>query len=97
MHVIDCLPNVWMLDGRLVTSAERLQVQQFFQESALCNRPVVNFLFLLLLYYPTASRLCLISIIRYNECHTVAYVQSVINTHSCSKTKKLGRNDLQIQ
>jgi len=43
MHVIDCLPNVWMLDGRLVTSAERLQVQQFFQESALCNRPVVNF------------------------------------------------------
>ena len=41
IHVIDCLPNVWVLDGRLVTSAERLQVQQFFEDSALSQRPVV--------------------------------------------------------
>ncbi|XP_078656555.1 uncharacterized protein LOC144902804 isoform X2 [Branchiostoma floridae x Branchiostoma belcheri] len=40
IHVIDCLPHVWMLDGRLVTSAERLQVTQFFQDSALTDHPV---------------------------------------------------------
>ncbi|KAK7099976.1 hypothetical protein V1264_022994 [Littorina saxatilis] len=40
IHVIDCLPNVWMLDGRIVTSAERIQVDQFFKDSALKERPV---------------------------------------------------------
>lgn len=40
IHVIDCLPNVWSLDGRIVTSAERVQVMQFFQDSALTDRPV---------------------------------------------------------
>ncbi|KAK3591251.1 hypothetical protein CHS0354_010617 [Potamilus streckersoni] len=40
IHVIDCLPNVWMLDGRLITSAERLQVKHFFQDSALTDHPV---------------------------------------------------------
>ncbi|KAL8622518.1 hypothetical protein ACOMHN_034181 [Nucella lapillus] len=40
IHVIDCLPNVWMLDGRIVTSAERIQVRQFFHDSALTERPV---------------------------------------------------------
>ncbi|XP_069128141.1 uncharacterized protein [Argopecten irradians] len=40
IHVIDCLPNVWMLDGRLITSAERLQVKHFFQDSALTEHPI---------------------------------------------------------
>ncbi|XP_022101698.1 uncharacterized protein LOC110985171 isoform X2 [Acanthaster planci] len=40
IHVIDSLPNVWTLDGKIVTSAERIQVQQFFQDSALSKRPV---------------------------------------------------------
>ncbi|XP_071799635.1 uncharacterized protein [Asterias amurensis] len=40
IHVIDSLPNVWMLDGRIVTSAERIQVEHFFQDSALSERPV---------------------------------------------------------
>ncbi|XP_021342270.1 uncharacterized protein LOC110442803 isoform X3 [Mizuhopecten yessoensis] len=40
IHVIDCLPHVWMLDGRLVTSAERLQVKHFFQDSALTEHPI---------------------------------------------------------
>ncbi|ESP05535.1 hypothetical protein LOTGIDRAFT_228077 [Lottia gigantea] len=40
IHVIDCLPNVWMLDGRIVTSAERIQVKNFFQDSALSEHPV---------------------------------------------------------
>nr|XP_026690274.1 uncharacterized protein LOC104265755 isoform X2 [Ciona intestinalis] len=40
LHVIDCLPNVWMLDGRLVTTAERLQVHHFFHDSALSRHPV---------------------------------------------------------
>lgn len=40
IHVIDSLPYVWMLDGRLITSAERLQVEHFFQESALTDHPV---------------------------------------------------------
>eukprot|EP00058_Branchiostoma_floridae_P005930 XP_002591418.1 hypothetical protein BRAFLDRAFT_69981 [Branchiostoma floridae] len=44
IHVIDCLPHVWMLDGRLVTSAERLQVTQFFQDSALTDHPVTTHL-----------------------------------------------------
>ncbi|XP_078317601.1 uncharacterized protein LOC111119226 isoform X1 [Crassostrea virginica] len=40
IHLIDCLPNVWMLDGRIVTSAERLQVKHFFQDSALTSKPI---------------------------------------------------------
>ncbi|PFX19137.1 hypothetical protein AWC38_SpisGene16452 [Stylophora pistillata] len=40
MHVIDILPLVWMLDGRIITSAERAQVEQFFKDSALSDRPV---------------------------------------------------------
>ncbi|XP_064625626.1 uncharacterized protein LOC135486618 isoform X2 [Lineus longissimus] len=40
LHVIDCLPNVWMLDGRIISSAERLQVEYFFQDSALADHPV---------------------------------------------------------
>ncbi|XP_072173194.1 uncharacterized protein [Diadema setosum] len=40
IHAIDCLPNVWMLDGRLITSAERVQVQHFFQDSAVSEHPV---------------------------------------------------------
>ncbi|KAF6017993.1 hypothetical protein EB796_023674 [Bugula neritina] len=40
IHVIDCLPNVWMVDGRLVTTAERIQVKLFFDDSAVSERPV---------------------------------------------------------
>ncbi|XP_078484829.1 uncharacterized protein LOC104265755 [Ciona intestinalis] len=40
LHVVDCLPNVWVLDGRLVTTAERLQVHHFFHDSALSRHPV---------------------------------------------------------
>jgi hypothetical protein len=39
-HVIDCLPNVWMVDGLMVTSLERNQVNDFFNTSALSSRPV---------------------------------------------------------
>ncbi|ELT99411.1 hypothetical protein CAPTEDRAFT_188526 [Capitella teleta] len=39
-HVVDCLPNLWCLDGRIITSAEREQVSQFFCDSALTDRPV---------------------------------------------------------
>eukprot|EP00116_Pleurobrachia_bachei_P011899 sb/3472161/ len=39
-HVIDCLPNLWMLDGVLVTAAEREQVQRFFKSSEVLDRPV---------------------------------------------------------
>ncbi|XP_031561141.1 uncharacterized protein LOC116297119, partial [Actinia tenebrosa] len=40
LHVIDSLPNIWMLDGRIITTAERAQVSQFFKDTALCDRPV---------------------------------------------------------
>ncbi|XP_028413476.1 uncharacterized protein LOC114536318 [Dendronephthya gigantea] len=40
MHVIDSFPLVWMLDGILITSAERQQVQKFFAESELKEHPV---------------------------------------------------------
>ncbi|EDO32281.1 predicted protein [Nematostella vectensis] len=40
MHVIDSLPLIWMLDGRIITSAERAQVRQFFKDSAYSDRPV---------------------------------------------------------
>ena len=39
-HVIDCLPNVWMVDGILVTAAERDQVSRFFKNSEVLERPV---------------------------------------------------------
>ena len=38
--MIDCLPNLWMLDGVLVTAAEREQVQRFFKSSEVLDRPV---------------------------------------------------------
>ncbi|CAH1775371.1 unnamed protein product [Owenia fusiformis] len=40
IHVIDCLSNIWMLDGRIITSAERHQVEQFFNDTALSAHPV---------------------------------------------------------
>ncbi|KAJ8039853.1 Protein tilB-like [Holothuria leucospilota] len=40
IHVIDSIPCVWMLDGRLITAAERIQVEEFFQQSALSSHPV---------------------------------------------------------
>ena len=40
MHIIDSLPLIWMLDGRLITSAERRQVCRFFSESELAEHPV---------------------------------------------------------
>lgn len=40
IHLIDCLPHVWMLDGRIITSAERLQVKHFFHDSALTSKPI---------------------------------------------------------
>lgn len=39
-HVIDSLPLVWMLDGVLVTAAERQQVSRFFKNSEVLERPV---------------------------------------------------------
>ena len=38
--MIDCLPNVWMVDGILVTAAERDQVSRFFKNSEVLERPV---------------------------------------------------------
>ncbi|RNA12826.1 subfamily C member 14 [Brachionus plicatilis] len=38
-HMVDSLPNVWMIDGLLVTSAERQEVSNFFEESARSSRP----------------------------------------------------------
>ena len=38
--MIDCLPNMWMLDGVLVTAAERDQVSRFFKNSEVLERPV---------------------------------------------------------
>ncbi|KAK2178310.1 hypothetical protein NP493_548g01020 [Ridgeia piscesae] len=38
-HVIDCLPHIWTLDGRVITSTERVQVKQFFHDSALGKNP----------------------------------------------------------
>ncbi|CAI9728615.1 XP_036361594.1uncharacterized protein LOC115215773 [Octopus vulgaris] len=31
IHLIDSLPNVWMLDGKLVTASEHLEVEQLFK------------------------------------------------------------------
>ncbi|KAK3782508.1 hypothetical protein RRG08_061738 [Elysia crispata] len=40
IHVIDCLPLIWELDGRLVTVTERLHVKQFFIDTELGKHPV---------------------------------------------------------
>ncbi|BFZ16480.1 hypothetical protein BsWGS_19519 [Bradybaena similaris] len=40
IHVIDCLPLIWELDGRLVTVTERLHVKQFFIDTELSQHPV---------------------------------------------------------
>ncbi|XP_074640976.1 uncharacterized protein LOC141898782 [Tubulanus polymorphus] len=40
MHVIDCLPHLWMLDGGIITSKERLQVEQFFEDTEFSEHPV---------------------------------------------------------
>jgi len=40
VHVIDCLPRVWMLDGLLVTTVERQQVNHLFNESTLTSKPL---------------------------------------------------------
>ncbi|CAG2215418.1 unnamed protein product [Mytilus edulis] len=42
IHIVDCLPHVWMLDGRLITAGERLQVKNFFHESALTEHPIAT-------------------------------------------------------
>ncbi|CAF0915842.1 unnamed protein product [Brachionus calyciflorus] len=39
-HLIDSLPNVWMIDGLLVTNAERQEVALFFEESAKSAKPI---------------------------------------------------------
>jgi len=40
VHVVDCLPRVWMLDGLLVTTVERQQVSHLFNESTLTSKPL---------------------------------------------------------
>ncbi|KAK0052131.1 hypothetical protein Bpfe_018461 [Biomphalaria pfeifferi] len=40
IHVIDCLPLIWDLDGRLVTVMERIHVNQFFIDTALTSHPI---------------------------------------------------------
>ena len=39
-HVIDCLPNAWMIDGLLVTAKERSEAQLFIDNSAKTSRPI---------------------------------------------------------
>jgi len=40
IHAIDCLPRVWMLDGLLITTVERQQVNHLFNESTLTLKPL---------------------------------------------------------
>ena len=40
LHLIDSLPNVWSIDGRIVTALERSRVKDFFQSSELSSKPV---------------------------------------------------------
>ncbi|XP_012936780.1 uncharacterized protein LOC101846343 [Aplysia californica] len=40
IHVIDSLPLIWELDGRLVTVTERLHVKQFFIDTEYTQHPV---------------------------------------------------------
>ncbi|CAF4384031.1 unnamed protein product [Rotaria sp. Silwood2] len=39
-HVLDCLPRIWMLDGIFVSTSERNQVDEFFTQSSLTQKPV---------------------------------------------------------
>ncbi|CAF0761761.1 unnamed protein product [Adineta ricciae] len=39
-HVLDCLPRVWMCDGVFVSTNERNQVDEFFTQSSLTQKPV---------------------------------------------------------
>ncbi|UJR26452.1 hypothetical protein I4U23_007782 [Adineta vaga] len=39
-HVLDCLPRVWMCDGVFVSTVERNQVDEFFTQSSLTQKPV---------------------------------------------------------
>ncbi|CAF4102206.1 unnamed protein product [Rotaria sp. Silwood2] len=39
-HVLDCLPRIWMCDGVFVSTAERNQVDEFFTQSSLTQKPV---------------------------------------------------------
>ncbi|CAF3333891.1 unnamed protein product [Rotaria sp. Silwood1] len=39
-HVLDCLPRIWMCDGIFVSTAERNQVDEFFTQSSLTQKPV---------------------------------------------------------
>ncbi|XP_033108638.1 uncharacterized protein LOC117110139 isoform X2 [Anneissia japonica] len=40
IHVVDSLHNIWMLDGRIITSNESIQVEHFFEKSSLSSHPV---------------------------------------------------------
>ncbi|CAF4842438.1 unnamed protein product [Rotaria sp. Silwood1] len=39
-HVLDCLPRIWMFDGIFVSTSERNQVDEFFTQSSLTQKPV---------------------------------------------------------
>ncbi|CAF1149162.1 unnamed protein product [Rotaria sordida] len=39
-HVLDCLPRIWMCDGIFVSTSERNQVDEFFTQSSLAQKPV---------------------------------------------------------
>jgi hypothetical protein len=39
-HVVDLLPNLWVLDNRIITASERRHVSQFFQKSETSSQPV---------------------------------------------------------
>jgi hypothetical protein len=39
-HIVDILPSLWALDGRLITADERKQVSQFFSKSESSTQPV---------------------------------------------------------
>ena len=39
-HIIKCLPKIWSLDGELVTSEERCEVNWFFEKTSYTKRPV---------------------------------------------------------
>ena len=45
IHVVDCLPNVWMLDGRLVTCKRQFNCSSFLMSICCCSS-VVMWLFL---------------------------------------------------
>ncbi|CAF0950787.1 unnamed protein product [Rotaria sordida] len=39
-HILDCLPRIWMCDGIFVSTSERNQVDEFFTQSSLTQKPV---------------------------------------------------------